>query len=130
MIVDDSQNCHQLLSTIKRVVKRLEETRDSLLAKFSLSHDHSQSFYTEHTTPLLLPLKCSHLKIEKDIHTKLSSQAQETGRGRRSKRSSLLFAALIMHLSMLSPRGGGGGGTPGICGAFDLFCLPHPWEFD
>ena len=67
MIVDDSQNCHQLLSTIKRVVKRLEETRDSLLAKFSLSHDHSQSFYTEHTTPLLLPLKCSHLKIEKNI---------------------------------------------------------------
>ena len=33
----------------------------------------------------------------------------------------------IMHLSMLSPRGGG---TPGICGAFDLFCLPHPREFD
>ena len=31
-----------------------------------------------------------------------------------------------MHLSMLSPRGG----TPGICGAFDLFCLPHPREFD
>ena len=24
----------------------------------------------------------------------------------------------------------GGGGTPGICGAFDLCCLPHPWEFD
>ena len=23
-----------------------------------------------------------------------------------------------------------GGGTPGICGAFDLCCLPHPWEFD
>ena len=23
-----------------------------------------------------------------------------------------------------------GGGTPGICGAFDLFCLPHPREFD
>ena len=22
------------------------------------------------------------------------------------------------------------GGTPGICGAFDLFCLPHPREFD
>ena len=35
----------------------------------------------------------------------------------------------IMHLSMLSPRGGGGG-TPGICGAFDLYCLPHPREFD
>ena len=34
-----------------------------------------------------------------------------------------------MHLSMLSPRGGGGG-TPGICGAFDLYCLPHPREFD
>ena len=33
---------------------------------------------------------------------------------------------LLMHLSMLSPRGG----TPGICGAFDLFCLPHPREFD
>ena len=32
----------------------------------------------------------------------------------------------IMHLSMLSPSGG----TPGICGAFDLFCLPHPREFD
>ena len=28
---------------------------------------------------------------------------------------------------MLIPRGGG---TPGICGAFDLCCLPHPWEFD
>ena len=26
----------------------------------------------------------------------------------------------VMHLSMLSPRGGGGGGTPGICGAFDF----------
>ena len=34
--------------------------------------------------------------------------------------------AIVMHLSMLSPRGG----TPGICGAFDLFCLPHPREFD
>ena len=33
-----------------------------------------------------------------------------------------------MHLSMLSPRGGGG--TPGICGAFDLYCLPLPREFD
>ena len=33
---------------------------------------------------------------------------------------------LFMHLSMLSPRGG----TPGICGAFDLYCLPHPREFD
>ena len=33
-----------------------------------------------------------------------------------------------MHLSMLSPRGGGG--TPGICGAFDLYCPPHPREFD
>ena len=32
----------------------------------------------------------------------------------------------FMHLSMLSPRGG----TLGICGAFDLYCLPHPWEFD
>ena len=31
-----------------------------------------------------------------------------------------------MHLSMLSLRGG----TPGICGAFDLFRLPHPREFD
>ena len=29
MIVDDSQNYHPLLSTIKRVVKRLKETRDS-----------------------------------------------------------------------------------------------------
>ena len=34
----------------------------------------------------------------------------------------------IMHVSMLSPKGGGGG--PGICGAFDLYCLPHPREFD
>ena len=25
----------------------------------------------------------------------------------------------VMHLSMLSPKGGGGG-TPGICGAFDF----------
>ena len=25
-----------------------------------------------------------------------------------------------MYLSMLSPRGGGGRGTPGICGAFDF----------
>ena len=31
-----------------------------------------------------------------------------------------------MHLSMLSPMGV----TPGICGAFDLCCVPHPWEFD
>ena len=22
------------------------------------------------------------------------------------------------------------GRTTGICGAFDLNCLPHPWEFD
>ena len=22
------------------------------------------------------------------------------------------------------------GGTPGRCGAFDLYCLPHPREFD
>ena len=29
-----------------------------------------------------------------------------------------------MYLSMLSPRGGGGGGTPGICEAFYLYCLP------
>ena len=33
---------------------------------------------------------------------------------------------ILMHLSILSPSGG----TPGICGAFDLFCLPHPREFD
>ena len=33
---------------------------------------------------------------------------------------------VVMHLSMLSPRGG----TPGICGAFDFYCLPHPREFD
>ena len=33
---------------------------------------------------------------------------------------------ILMHLSMLSPSGG----TPGICGAFDLFCPPHPREFD
>ena len=33
----------------------------------------------------------------------------------------------VMHLSMLSPRGGGGGGTPGICGAFDFFVeSPYP----
>ena len=31
----------------------------------------------------------------------------------------LLVFVLFMHLSMLSP-GGGGGGTPGICGAFDF----------
>ena len=36
------------------------------------------------------------------------------------------YPLIVMHLSMLSPRGG----TPGICGAFDLFCLPHPREFD
>ena len=30
----------------------------------------------------------------------------------------------IMHVSMLSPRRG----TPGVCGAFDLYCLPHPRE--
>ena len=33
----------------------------------------------------------------------------------------------FMHLSMLSPSWGA---TPGICGAFDLYCLPHPREFD
>ena len=32
-----------------------------------------------------------------------------------------------MHVSMLSPGGGGGAG---ICGAFDLYCHPHPREFD
>ena len=32
----------------------------------------------------------------------------------------------------VKPEGGwgGGGGTPGICGEFDLYCLPHPREFD
>ena len=25
---------------------------------------------------------------------------------------------------------GGGGKTPGICGAFDLYCLPQPRQFD
>lgn len=33
-----------------------------------------------------------------------------------------------MRLSMLCPKGGGG--TPGICGAFGLYCLSHPGEFD
>ena len=32
-----------------------------------------------------------------------------------------------MRLSMLRPWGRE---TPGICGAFDLYCLPHPQEFD
>ena len=32
----------------------------------------------------------------------------------------------------VKPEGGGGGGvgTPGICGAFDLYFLPHSREFD
>ena len=35
-----------------------------------------------------------------------------------------------MHLSVnVKPEGGGGGGA-GICGAFDLYCLPHPHKFD
>ena len=44
----------------------------------------------------------------------------------------ILFGVLcIVHrhcsnVSMLSPTEG----TPGICGAFDLYCLPHPREFD
>ena len=45
---------------------------------------------------------------------------------RYSDRGWGVFPFKVMHLSMLSPRGG----TPGICGAFDLFCLPHPREFD
>ena len=32
----------------------------------------------------------------------------------------------LKHLSMLSPRGVG---EPGIFGAFDLYCHPHPREF-
>ena len=35
-----------------------------------------------------------------------------------------------MHRSINVKPEGGGGGTPGICGAFDLYCLPHPREFD
>ena len=48
-----------------------------------------------------------------------------------NKRTSTMntFELEVMYLSMLSPRGGGGV-TPGICGAFDLYCLPHHREFD
>ena len=35
-----------------------------------------------------------------------------------------LWTVYLKHVSMLSPRRVGG--TPGICGAFDLYCLPHP----
>ena len=35
----------------------------------------------------------------------------------------------IMHLSMLTPRGGGGGGSA-ICGVFDHQLHPHPGDFD
>jgi hypothetical protein len=34
-----------------------------------------------------------------------------------------------MHLSMLTLRGGGGGGS-GICGVFDHQLHPHPGDFD
>ena len=37
---------------------------------------------------------------------------------------------LITYASInVKPEGGGGGGAVGICGAFDLYCLPHPREF-
>ena len=44
----------------------------------------------------------------------------------------IVLSLKIMHLSMLSPRGGGGGGDPGICGAFEfseefLVKIPTVW---
>ena len=60
-------------------------------------------------------------------------------RGRLPKSKMASSDDKFMNLSMLSPRGGGarayvghtrGGGGTGICGAFDLYCLPHPWESD
>ena len=36
------------------------------------------------------------------------------------------FVVLLMHLSMFSPRGGGGG----RCGTFDKTCPPESGEFD
>ena len=42
----------------------------------------------------------------------------------------MLYASVNYAPTNVKPEGGGGGGTPGICGAFDLFCLPHPREFD
>lgn len=41
--------------------------------------------------------------------------------------SNILFDS---YASMNVKPEGGGGGTPAICGAVDLCCLPHPWEFD
>ena len=47
---DDSQNYHQLLSTIKRVVKRLKETRDS------------RRYFTVSFSLVLAPTECKHRK--------------------------------------------------------------------
>ena len=41
---------------------------------------------------------------------------------------SFILNILLMHLSMLTPRGGGGGS--GICGVFDHQLHPHPGDFD
>ena len=39
------------------------------------------------------------------------------------------IVGFVMHLSMLSPRGGGGGGScSGICGAFDRIFPPQRQE--
>jgi len=34
------------------------------------------------------------------------------------------------HYASINAKPEWGGGTMGICGAFDLYCLPHPQKFD
>ena len=37
---------------------------------------------------------------------------------------------LYVSINVKPERGGGGGGPRGICEEFDLYCFPHPQEFD
>lgn len=51
----------------------------------------------------------------------------------KDSRQSLYQNALFdicVSINVKPECGGGGGRTPGICGAIDLFCLSHPPEFD
>ena len=51
-----------------------------------------------------------------------------------SSETVVIFASNNASINVKPKREGGGGGggerTPGIYGAFDFYCLPHPREFD
>ena len=73
-----------------------------------------------------------------DLKHKMIAASHSRGRIRSEEGLALETSALespygdqfIFSYASINVNPEGGGGTPGICGAFDLYCLPHPREFD